>query len=370
MINLNFKRYAFAILYISILSIFSIIQAQESTKEYPFNSEEWAISGTYELVDHEGYKSLHFKDFSNAKLADVNFENGIIDYDLMVSPNRGFAGVKFRMQDDENCEEFYVRMHQSGNPDAVQYQPVYNGLGAWQLYHGENHSTAISFKPNVWMHIRLIIFGDQMEIYVDDMEKPQLYVYDLKRDEKKGYLGLWGSTTCYFANFKVTPLKANSLKSAKKERPKMESGTFASWSVSEPFSSKQLESATTLPNELVKKLTWKTLESDFTGVANLAKVAAREDNKNMVLAKIVIESESDQVKELKFGYSDQARIYFNNKVLYQGNRIFRSRDYRYLGTIGYFESIFLDLKKGNNEIVFAVSERFGGWGVMAQLKEK
>jgi len=33
-------------------------------------------------------------------------------------------------------EHFYIRPHQSGNPDANQYTPVFNGVSAWQLYHG------------------------------------------------------------------------------------------------------------------------------------------------------------------------------------------------------------------------------------------
>ena len=30
-----------------------------------------------------------------------------------------------------------MRPHQVGNPDAIQYTPVFNGLSAWQLYHGD-----------------------------------------------------------------------------------------------------------------------------------------------------------------------------------------------------------------------------------------
>jgi hypothetical protein len=54
--------------------------------------------------------------------------------------------------------------------------------------------------------------------------------------------------------------------------------------------------------------------------------------------------------------------------VYSGHNKFRSRDYRYLGTMGYFDAVHLELKKGENEIIFAVSENFGGWGLKAKLR--
>jgi hypothetical protein len=35
--------------------------------------------------------------------------------------------------------------------------------------------------------------------------------------------------------------------------------------------------------------------------------------------------------------------------------------------VGFFDTIYLPLKAGNNEISFAISEYFGGWGVMAKF---
>ena len=52
----------------------------------------------------------------------------------------------------------------------------------------------------------------------------------------------------------------------------------------------------------------------------------------------------------------------------RGDNGYRSRDYRYLGTIGFFDSVTLPLKEGRNEVVIAVSESFGGWGLQASLE--
>ena len=46
-----------------------------------------------------------------------------------------------------------------------------------------------------------------------------------------------------------------------------------------------------------------------------------------------------------------------------------SRDFRYLGTIGLFDAIHLPLKQGENEVLLAVSETFGGWGIISRLAD-
>jgi len=39
---------------------------------------------------------------------------------------------------------------------------------------------------------------------------------------------------------------------------------------------------------------------------------------------------------------------------------YRSRDYRFLGSIGYFDTLHLPLVEGENDLVVAVSEDLGG----------
>jgi len=73
------------------------------------------------------------------------------------------------------------------------------------------------------------------------------------------------------------------------------------------------------------------------------------------------------VKQLNFGYSDTAAVFVNGALVYKGDNTYMSRDYRYLGTIGLFDSVALPLKSGENEVWIAVTEAFGGWGIMGQL---
>ncbi|MEP3390293.1 MAG: hypothetical protein ABJO02_19025, partial [Reichenbachiella sp.] len=88
-----------------------------------------------------------------------------------------------------------------------------------------------------------------------------------------------------------------------------------------------------------------------------------------VFAKVTIQSDKDQLKYFEFGYSDRVVTILNGKPIYKGTNFWRSRDYRYLGTIGLFDGVYLDLKKGKNTLLLAVSESFGGWLVTGRIMD-
>ena len=92
-----------------------------------------------------------------------------------------------------------------------------------------------------------------------------------------------------------------------------------------------------------------------------------DGKKNTVFARAIVASTDARTVPLRFGYSDRVRIFLNGQLLYAGDNGYRSRDFRYLGTIGLFDAIPLALRAGDNELIMAVSESFGGWGVLARI---
>jgi hypothetical protein len=140
------------------------------------------------------------------------------------------------------------------------------------------------------------------------------------------------------------------------------------WEVSDAFNSKDLEGMVKLNASLKSVRIWKTLKSEKTGITNLATIQGNSREKNTVFARITVFSETDQIKSLSIGYSDKASVFVNDQLMYSGDNTYQSRDFRYLGTIGLFDRIPVSLRKGKNEIVCAVSESFGGWGIMATLE--
>jgi hypothetical protein len=349
-----------------LLIIGTIAEAQVSV---PFTSVKWIYaSQDYQLTDYMGKASVLLKR-NRLILKDAKFENGIIEYDVNFGKERGFIAVMFRMQDEQNYEEFYLRPHQSGNPDANQYTPVYGGVDAWQLYYGDGYGSPVNYSFNAWMHIKLVITGKYMEVYFDDMEKPAMLA-ELKRTEQSGYLGIQnGSTEAHYANFTYTAVDNVSLKGIPKPEASVALGTIMQWQVSNSMSEKSIENIFSLKSMPNANLIWKVATAENTGTLNLAGVVTFSNDRNTVLARVIINSDRDQLKKFMFGFSDRARVFFNNQLLYSGQDDFASRDYRFLGTIGYHDAVYLQLKKGTNTIDVAVSETFGGWAVKGKFDD-
>ena len=355
------------VIIISLLIISEGIHAQDKITP-AFRADVWEVEAkNHEFKKYKGKRALYL-DNGKARLKNSNFKNGIIEYDINFEKGRNFAGVHFRIQEELNYEELYFRPHQSGNADAMQYASVINGNGSWQLYHGKGHWSKFNFKFGKWMHVKLIISDTKMDVFIDDMNTPILHVHDLKRELKTGALGFGtflGAT--YYANLRYQEMEKPKLVTKTKSLDVTENGTVINWEVSKAFSSKRLKQKLVLKN-VDLSLTEK-LSAEPSGMLNLSRVSRVSDETNTVVAKFSIDSETEQLKELHFGYSDKVTVFVNGKPVYAGDNSFRTRDYRYLGSIGYFDTIFLNLKKGKNEIAFAVTERMGGWGLKAKLAD-
>ncbi len=333
----------------------------------PASFDKWEFAtNDHSIVEYQGKQALRIKQ-NRAMLKGVNFQDGVIEYDMAFPQGRSFIGFNFRMQDELNSEDFYIRTHQSGNPDANQYTPVYHGEAAWQLYYGEGYAAPAQYKYNTWTHFKLVVSGKYLEVYIDDMNNPVLLA-EMKRTPVKGDIGIYNANTeSYFANITVTPGNPT-IKSTPKEKEKISENTVQTWAISEPFSEKELETLTSLKGFPEKKIASRA-PAENTGTVNIASQVKFTKETNTVIAQITIDSDKDQVKKFTFGFSDRARVFLNGDLLFFGSDGFLSRDYRFLGTIGYYDAVYLHLKKGPNTLSIAISEDFGGWGIRGRFDD-
>jgi hypothetical protein len=337
----------------------------------PFDSGRWRMNAVEARVEeHLGRQSLYLKG-GTATIADAPFTNGLIEFDLAFTGERGFMGGVWRVQDPANYEEFYLRPHQSGNPDANQYTPVIHGVSGWQLYHGKRYSVPVAYRRDAWIHVRILFSGGQAEVYIDDMKKPVLFVGELKRGVEPGGVGVSAGNfaPAHFSNFSFTAMDPPPIQGRPGAPETLPAGAIPSWRVSDAFAESGLEGRYSLGREDVAARAWSRLETERSGLANLARVQGIEGRKNTVFARKLIVSQREQTKRLDFGFSDRARVYLNGRLLFRGNDTYLSRDYRFLGSIGYFDALYLPLREGENELLIAVSEDSGGWGVQAKLED-
>jgi hypothetical protein len=333
----------------------------------PFDSDRWDIQAKEsKVVDYKGRKSLYLKGGA-ALVKGSQFTDGIIEYDIAFSEAQGFMGAFWRRQDGENYEEFYIRPHQSGQPDANQYQPVFNGVAAWQLYYGAGYAAAIKYDFNEWVHVKIVVSGKMAEVYIKDMETPLLFVSEQKREIKTGGVGVSAGNfaPAHYSNFSFTATSDPPLKGKPTAPEPTPAGMVMSWLISSPIEGKSLDAMHQLTPEEKQKLSWKKAEAESTGIVNLARLQGVKDGRNTVFARLIIQSDREQVRKIKFGFSDEVKAYFNDRLIYGGSDIWRSRDHRFLGTVSLSDDLYLPLKKGENELWLAITENFGGWGVKA-----
>ncbi len=349
--------------------------AQDAPQSVSYGGHEWRI--TAQAAGVEQYLGRDALALSGGRvwLDGAGFSDGIIEFDVAYEERQGFIGPMWRVESDQHFEEIYFRSHLNGKPDAVQYTPVENGNSAWQIFSDENALAAIDQKFGAWNHVKVIVKGDKADFYFNS-QTPLLHIPDLKTDISTGGVGLRvsgrGGMTAYFSNFVARPLSdGDEIVGEAKEPHEIPAGLVTTWNVSSVFSEDIVAKALTLPNAATNAQIWTVLDVETNGIANISKTASRlADGGSTVFVRANIRSDRKQMKELRFGYSDRVRIYLNGKRVYFGDAGWTVRDYRFLGTVGFFDSAGLDLKRGDNELLVAVSETFGGWAWAGAIEDQ
>ena len=372
----------------SFVLLSSFLTTVDAQQPVPFTDKRWTFNAQGQVVEfYKGHQALYLMN-GIAWLKDEKFLNGVIEFDMFLFDRVSFSGTIFRISDQFNFEELYFRSHQNHNPDAFQYTPVFNGNSAWQLYHDQydavndgyvhwkprgkdmGYNGVLDYPFDRWMHVKLLVKGDQAELYLDHSAQPSAFIRDLKRDHKPGGIGVrsvQGAT--YFSNFTFVNQDDIELKTKDVFSPSAEKGAIMTWNISTPIAEQVVSKEVQLEPKLLNVLKWSKLDAEKNGLINLSTTARVTDSTNTILARLVIESEREQVKRIDLAFSDRVRVFVNGRIVFHGNDNFRTRDYRYLGTIGFFDAVYIPLKKGENLVHIAVSETFGGWGLMAKIED-
>lgn len=329
----------------------------------PFDDERWQIYGEDSAVKlYEGKKVL-FVSEGGASLNDIDFQDGIIEVDILFpDDSRGFSGVTWRMQDDDSYEHFYIRPHLNNKDDSTQYTPVFRGDTGWQLYTGSHYGVPAIIKYKQWMHLKIVVSGDQAEVYLDS-EEPLFFINDLKTNFKLGAIGV--STTfapTYYANFSYEKINQPSLKGRVSTPENYPTDLITKFSISEVVLDGHVN-----PQSYTGSWTEQIVET--TGAINISRYRDRQENYNTVLLRLIVNSELDQLKKFSYGFSDDVVVFADGIPIAGGTNIYQSRDYRYLGSIGLFDDVYFQLKRGKNIFHFAVKENFGGWGFMGKFED-
>lgn len=337
----------------------------------PFDADHWNLGDDVEIISFEGRTALT----GTAFVKDVDFLNGTLEADIWTTGEVNFAGFIFRVQSFDEVEWFWLRMHKTNGQiaDAIQYAPAYNGLFCWQL-------NPIDIGPanvpkNEWVHMKLEALNNSATLFVKDMAKPVMTVDHLWRGLQSGSVGLktYGKEGVYFSNFSYKIDESSKVVLPKKGvlPPNM----VSKWQLSPSYPLQQIDSVPTVypAHQLAEIKQWILPDADASGLVNIGKYHVRRalvpGKPDYTILRTFIHTTQDKRVKMNFGYSDTATIFLNQIPLFSGNNAFLSRNNADGEWISFNDAVFLDLKKGRNELLVIIAEDFGGWAFQAKLDD-
>ena len=366
-----------------ILAAVLLVSASAAAQELalPPDSPRWELEGKAIVDEYQGRKCLTL-DGGGASIRDFELRDGVIDVDVATTAVRGFFGIQFRIQ-GKNGEWVYLRPHKSGLPDAIQYSPVLNTGLNWQIYNGPGFTAAVDIPKGDWFHMRIELTGAQAKLFVSDMTRPALIMDDLKSGIQKGEVALACLTgAAHFANFTV---RTTPDVPWQRHLPAMPPNTLVHWQISPSLDALQRDVEKPLSASEEQAMTWQDVEAEPPGFvviyryrdaphprvtfqADFSTRLQPQPGTRVIYARTTIDSDSDQVKKLDIGYSDEVTVFLNGRILWRGRSPQSFRDPGFLGIISADDdAVYLPLEKGKNALVLAVSELGGGWGFVCRL---
>ena len=328
-----------------------------------FTSDRWVLFNA-EVIEHDGRQGL----IGSAYLPNIAFTNGVIEFDALVDGSRGYPGVTFRTQSQFAYENFYFRPHVPNRPDALQYTPCFNGVAGWQLYNGPGFTAAAPIPVGEWIHVKLEIKGSRARVFFGSAEEPVLVIDQLKHPAAPGSVGIRSvkSRSAIFANFSVT--KTDDLDFGPDPAPVQPRGMIREWELSQTFRASDVDEEAYPEQERLDSLQWQKIVTEPGGLLDICRHRPRQLNgeAEVIYGRIFLTAEEEEVRRFTFGYSDYVHVFLNGRPVFTGNSAYQSRDETFSGVVGLFDTLHLPLQKGDHELLFAVAEVFGGWGLMGQ----
>jgi hypothetical protein len=346
-------------------SLAPLSSAQEASADVvEFTSDRWDLANA-RVVDHLDRKAL----IGTAFLKEIEFEDGVIECDIAMKGGvRSYPGILFRIQSQEDYERLYLRPHRSLlYDDAVQYLATFHGVDSWQFYNGPGLSSRAAIPTDRWVHVKVEVLGTQARVFLDNAPQPVLVVGDLKRGKSRGGLGLttMADGNSFFSNFSFR--KDSSLLFPPAPKIHVPPGCVRDWEISQPFKERSIDLDQYPDLKTLGVFRWTKVEAQPNGLLDISRTYGRLGvEPDAILARTVIQADYEGPRKFWFGYSDEAGIFLNGRLVFYGNSAYRFRDTSFLGIVGLYDAVSLPLKKGPNELLFVLGETSGGWGLILQ----
>ncbi len=294
---------------------------------------------TAQIVEEDKRRVLELEGV--ALIPDLELEDVGIEVEVL-APAPCYPGIVFRFADLHAYELAYAVPVASGQCDAIQYDPVFNGSNTWQLHTGPAYQKQAKVPTTEWFTLRVDVVGERAAIQVGD--QPPLVVERLSHGQTAGRVGVWTFRPARFRDLCVTPPR--SLDSLSGETPQPPEGAIDAWWIPGTGS----------------------VACEPNGVLNLNRYRAPSDTELRVIRRFALDDEIDL--EVSFGYSDELRLILDGTQLYEGTNVFAGFESEEARGWVRPESNRLVCRTGAGhhqlEAVVGLTEPFG-WGLIVAL---
>ena len=345
----------------------------------PLTPKRWQTSGKVEFIPTEGFPLGRLKVADGSAIAsDLKFADGTIEYDTKLLDD-SFAAIRFRRTDPDKAEIFYLRPDADcpAANDCVQYVPRVHGVWPWEMYPEYQASAPLSVGH--WNHVKLVVSGRRMNVYINGATSPTLVVGRLEGDALEGGLELAGPAE--FANLKVTAGETSGLSPLPSADPTArDQRLIRSWEVSMP----QGLPAGVSPGSIqipTDEAMWRKIPVERHGLVNLSRLyGSPTDEATTAIAwlRTTIRSDRVQTKHVCIGFLHEARVYVNGKPVFSKDNLYYPASARMApdGRLSLENGSFaLPLRKGDNQIAVALGNTLAvghmhyGWGLELRLDD-
>jgi hypothetical protein len=339
----------------------------------PMTADHWQTKENAEFLRQLGFfHGLMRLNSGTASLKDVTFGDGTIEFDVD-TVGRGAPGLAFRRQDEGNFELLYLR------PDpncpafraCMQYAPETHGVLLWDFF--PQYETRAPLRENGWNHIKMVVSGRRMNVFVNDAPSPTLEVGRLEGDAMTGSLQFQGPGT--FANLVITPGAVDGLSPEPARDPSDgDRGLVRNWRVSR-VSALPDGKAPTYEDMPGVSPEWKAIGTERNGLVNLSREYGRPlsgPNRALAWLKTTITSDRQRTTKVDIGWTREVWVFVNGKLVFADRNLFEVEDARKMpdGRCSLENGSFtLPLEAGDNEVTVALANNFFGWGMMLRLAD-
>jgi hypothetical protein len=368
---------------LSLPGVASAVASPMTPIQTPLVAGGWQANGNATFIAREAFPNgiLQVTSMSEAgfvALKDHPFDNGTIEYDIK-PVGEDMPGIRFHQKDGDTADMLYFRVSPDcpASQDCLQYVPIIKGRVLWDVY--PQFQAAAPLRENEWNHIRLVISGKSMNVFVNGRTEPSLRVAHLEGDASTGTIAFEGPA--FYANLTLSPVVTDGLDP--KPAPDPAAGDrryLVHWQGTDPISLGAMDQPD-LSNLPQSASSWSPVTADYGGLINLSRFHAptlENQPRQMIWLRTTVQSDREQVRHVSVGWLREIWVSADGKPVFSGKNLYNVKGGRKApdGRLSLENDSFdLSLHKGANEIVVAIDGNTPdmrgryGWGFIMRMDQ-